>query len=339
VVWRPSLSSRLALQVSADAQSLAQHAVGVDEAYLVLRPDPLSAVRISGRAGLFFPPVSLEHDGSEWSLERTLTPSAIDTWIAEEVKVAGTEVTLRTTLAGHSTGITLAAFQGDDTSGALLYFRGWTFDDLRANLGGDFRLPPLPGLFVGKQAQDTQSIDDVDGRWGAYGRIDYALSQTLSVNLFAYDNNGSRTKVVDGQYAWGTRFVQAAARWTPADSVEVLAQAMTGETEMGKPLNGQFPADIGFAAGYVLVTDTLPNGSASLRLEQFSIADHTFKTLYNSAESGWAATAAWTQPLSRRTEVVLEGVFERSDRPDRIRFGMSPLQTSVQGRTAIRAAF
>ena len=113
---------------------------------------------------------------------------------------------------------------------------------------------------------------------------------------------------------------------------------MTGETEMGRPVNSQYPADIGFAAAYILVTDTLPNGSATIRLDQFSIADRTFKALYNSAESGWAATAAWTQPLSRRTEVVLEGVFERSDRPDRIRFGMSPLQTSLQGRIAIRAA-
>nr|QQZ51347.1 hypothetical protein JKL49_10000 [Phenylobacterium glaciei] len=101
VAWRGNLTSRVGALVSVDAQSDVAPVAGVSEAYLTLRPDPGAAVRISGRAGVFFPPVSLEHDGSEWSLSRTLTPSAINSWVAEEVKVAGVELTARGAVAGH----------------------------------------------------------------------------------------------------------------------------------------------------------------------------------------------------------------------------------------------
>lgn len=64
--------------------------------------------------------------------------------------------------------------QGNDTSGALLTFRGWALHDLRANLDGTFDLPTVPTMFAGKQAQATRPIDKVDGRWSGYARLDYA---------------------------------------------------------------------------------------------------------------------------------------------------------------------
>jgi hypothetical protein len=117
---------------SVDLQPLANSVVGLDEAYVTYRPEPTDAVNVSARAGLFFPPASLEHDGPDWSLSRTLTPSAINSWIAEEVKVAGVEATLHTALASRPVSLTLAAFEGDETAGALLAYRGWALHDLRA---------------------------------------------------------------------------------------------------------------------------------------------------------------------------------------------------------------
>jgi len=339
MAWRGSFSERIGALVSADAQSLANRAVGLDEAYVTLRPAPGAALRLSGRAGLFFPPASLEHDGTEWSLARSLTPSAIDSWIAEEVKVAGAEVTLRGAVAGHPIGATVAAFQGNDTSGALLTFRGWALHDLRANLGGTFKLPTVPAMFSGKQAQATRPVDEVDGRWGGYVRLDYAPSQTLALSLFGYDNNGDRTTVTNGQYAWRTRFAQVAARWTPDANTEVLVQAMTGETAMGVAVNGREPADVGFAAAYGLVSRTLKTGTATVRLDQFSVSDRTFKALDNNAEHGWAATAAWSLAVREGSEIVLEAVAVHSVRQDRSRFGEAARQDSVRGRAAFRTSF
>ena len=130
-----------------------------------------------------------------------------------------------------------------------------------------------------------------------------------------------------------------AARWAPDAKTEVLAQVMTGETAMGVAVGRLEPADIGFAAGYVLVSRSTAHGVATARLDQFSVSDRTFKALDNNAEHGWAATGAWSRPLSERSEIVVEGVFTHSTRPDRSRFGLSPTQESLQGRTAFRMNF
>lgn len=339
VAWRPVLPGRFGIAVSADEQSLASSVVGLDEAYITFRPQPDDALNISGRVGLFFPPASLEHDGSDWSLSRALTPSAINSWIAEEVKIAGAEATLHTAFLDRPLNLTVAGFEGDQTSGALLAFRGWALDDLRATLGGTFDLPPTPPMFIGRQAGKTDSIDEVDGRVGAYGKVGYALHDNVEVDLFAYDNNGSITALKDGQYAWRTRFAQASFHWTPGQNTEVLAQAMTGDTLMGIAVDGQTPINIGFAAAYVLVSQTTPAGIATFRVDQFSISDHTFKALDNNAEAGWAGTADWAMRLSERSQLVFEGIWLSSNHADRTRLGELPNQQSVEARAALRMRF
>jgi hypothetical protein len=339
VAWRGRLSDRLGTLVSVDAQSLADPVIGLDEAYLTLRASPADAVQFSGRAGLFFPPVSLEHDGSEWALSDTLTPSAINTWIAEEVKVAGVEVTLRGSFAKRPASLTAAAFQGNDTSGALMAFRGWAMHDLRATLGGTFGLPTVPAMFAGKQAPSTRPVDEIDGRWGGYSRAEIALRDNLKISLFAYDNNGDRTTVIDGQYAWRTRFAQSALRWTPGSKTQILVQAMTGETSMGVAVGGLEPADVGFSAAYVLLSRDLTNSTAAVRIDQFSVSDRTFKASDNNAEHGWAGTLAWRAPVSARSEILFEAIGSHGVRRDRARFGVAPAQDSAQIRAAFRAAF
>lgn len=339
IAWRPSLGGRIGALVSADVQSALSPRIGLDEAYLTLRPSPGAARRLSGRAGLFFPPVSLEHDGSEWSLSRSITPSAINSWVAEEVKTAGLELTARTTAIGRPMGLTVAAFQGNDTSGTLLAFRGWALHDLRATWNGALPLPPIPGMFAGKQATRTRPVDEVDGRWGAYGRFDVKPVDGLDVSLLAYDNNGDRTTLVNGQYAWRTRFVQAGARWSPDARTEILIQAMQGETGMGPRTQGLTPADVGFQSAFILMSRDMGTGAITTRLEQFSTDDRSFKDLDNNAEHGWAATLAWTRPLRETLDLVVEGVFVTSDRPDRVRLGEDRRQDNLRLTTALRASF
>ena len=64
-------------------------APGLSEAYLVFKPTPAGDTRYSVRAGLFYPPVSQEHQGPAWIDADMITPSAINSWIGEEVKVVG----------------------------------------------------------------------------------------------------------------------------------------------------------------------------------------------------------------------------------------------------------
>jgi hypothetical protein len=339
LVWRANFTQRLGATVTLDAQTGTDPAAGLDEAYLTWRAAPQDELRLFARAGLFFPPVSLEHDGSDWSLTHTLTPSAINSWIAEEVKVAGLEATVRGAVAGMPAAATVAAFRGNDTAGTLLAFRGWALHDRRATLGATFGLPTLPAMFVGAQSTSTRPVDEVDGRWGGYARLDLAPAEGLSLNLFGYDNHGDRLSVVDGQYAWRTRFAQTSASWRVDDRLLVMGQAMIGESTMGARMAGLKPANVGFASAYVLVSRDLPLGAATARIDRFSVSDRTFKQFDNNAEQGWAATLAWTASVTPQSQLVLEGTAARSMRRDRERFGLNPRQNSLQTRIAVRTVF
>jgi hypothetical protein len=339
IVWAGDLSERIRAVASIDMGSDNQPVLGLGELYLKFRPDLVDAWKVSGRAGQFFPPVSLEHDGADWSLSRTLTPSAVNTWIAEEVKTIGVEASLRGAIGDQPVSFTAAAFAGNDTSGALLAFRGWALHDVRATVGGTFALPEMPAMFEGTQAARTRPVDEVDGRIGGYGQFEWAPSDTLSVSLFAYDNNGDETSLEDGHYAWRTRFAQAALHWDVYEGAEILVQAMTGETRMGGRVGGQSPANVGFIAAYGLLSQNLWIGTATVRLDYFAVSDRSFKDLDNNAENGWSASLAWVQPVRDRTDLVLEGIVASSERPDRMRFGLNRDQTSAQARVALRTGF
>lgn len=339
VVWAGDLSERIRAVASIDIGSDTRPAAGLGELYLKLRPDLVDAWKVSGRAGLFFPPVSLEHDGDDWSLSRTLTPSAVNTWIAEEVKTTGVEASLRGAIGDQPISFTAAAFVGNDTSGALLAFRGWALHDVRATVGGTFALPEVPAMFAAQQADRTRPVGEVDGRIGSYGQVEWSPSDTISLSLFAYDNNGDETSLEDGQYAWRTRFSQAAIHWDAYEGGEVLVQAMTGETRMGGRIGSQSPADVGFVAAYGLLAQDIGEGTATLRLDYFAVSDRSFKDLDNNAENGWSASMSWVQPVLDRTDLLLEGIVAASERPDRMRFGLDRDQTSAQARVALRSGF
>jgi hypothetical protein len=96
---------------------------------------------------------------------------------------------------------------------------------------------------------------------------------------------------------------------------------------------------VGFESAFILLSRDLAAGAITLRLEQFSTDDRSFKARDNNAEHGWGATAAWTQPLGDTLALVVEGVFVTSDRPDRVRLNDDRRQDDLRLATALRATF
>ena len=123
---------------------------GLSQAYLSFRPmRSSSGTAFSARAGLMWPPVSLEHEGADWHVADSITPSAINSWIGEEVRPVAVEGTLRPRLGEHRLRVTAAIFAANDTSGTLLTFRGWALHD-RTTLAFNRRpLPPLDHEIAG----------------------------------------------------------------------------------------------------------------------------------------------------------------------------------------------
>ena len=140
-IWQPRFGWALTGTISAVAQDKDGVEAGLSEAYLSYKPLGGGPVKLSARAGLMWPPVSLEHSGSDWIVTDTITPSAINSWIGEEVKVVGFEGSIAGTLGEHRLTATAALFDVNDTAGALLAFRGWALHDIKALA---FQSQPLP---------------------------------------------------------------------------------------------------------------------------------------------------------------------------------------------------
>jgi hypothetical protein len=338
IAWRPDIADRVSTHFSLALQSSVRGVVGLDEAYVRLRRDPDATIGLSGRAGLFFPPASLEHDGAEWTTHYTLTPSAIGSWIAEEVKVLGAQLTVHAAVADRPVNLTVAAFGANDTAGALLTFRGWALHDIRAAAGQTLPLPPITPMFT-EQASRTRPVAEVDGRIGGYGRLEVALSDALSVSAMVYANRGDPTALRRGQYAWKTRFVTVGASLRTAGDTAILAQVMVGTSVMGLDPARRAVTDVSFSAGYVLVSKPLRTGSLTGRIDLFAVDDRSFLDLENNRERGAAATGAWVMPLSGATELVTEVQAVWSDRAARARLGLRADQVDVQSRVAVRARF
>lgn len=338
VAWRPDITDHVSTHISLALQSSVRGVVGIDEAYVRLRRDPEAPIGVSARAGLFFSPASLEHDGAEWTTHYTLTPSAIGSWIAEEVKVFGVEIALHKSVAGRPASLTVAAFGANDTAGALLTFRGWALDDLRATVGQTLPLPPITPVFF-EQAPRTRPVVEVDGRVGGYGKAQIAVSDALSLTAMVYTNRGDPAALRNGQYAWNTRFATLGANLRTSGDTTVLAQVLVGTSRMGLDADKQAVTDVSFRSGYILISTPLRAGSLTGRVDAFAVDDHSFLDLMDNREKGTAVTGAWTTQLSSATEMVAEVLAVWSDRPARALVGVRADQVDVQTKFAVRARF
>ena len=63
-----------------------KNTIDMVEAFINYDPVSTSRWRFHAKAGMFFPPISLEHGDIAWTSPYSLTPSAINTWVGEEVK-------------------------------------------------------------------------------------------------------------------------------------------------------------------------------------------------------------------------------------------------------------
>src|SRR5207248_11116308 len=98
------------------------------------RPPPPGVLEATGRyqpissrdclwsinLGAFFPPISLENESTGWTSPWTLTPSAINSWVGDELRTIGAETSLLWRYQGGEAGLLGAVYGANDPAGALL---------------------------------------------------------------------------------------------------------------------------------------------------------------------------------------------------------------------------
>src|SRR3954449_6279621 len=237
LVWQPQFTWSLFAVIVGSLEGGDRTEAGLSQAYLSFKPMRGSKVAFSARAGPLFPPVSLEHEGADWHVKDSITPSAINSWIGEEVRPLAAEATVTASLGAHRLRATAALIAANDTSGTLLTFRGWALHDRTTLAFNRQPLPPLGSDVAGYQAPFTHPLLDVGPgfahRPGYYAKLSWQPPVPIRFELFRYDNGADPEAVnSDLEWGWHTRFNSAGMVADLGSGTELKAQALQGRTRM-----------------------------------------------------------------------------------------------------------
>lgn len=193
------------------------------------------ADRLRIRAGMFFLPTSRENSGPMWSSPYSMSFSAINTWIGEEVRPIGLDLDYRIE-APVRVSIGATAFGGNDTMGTLVGWRGWAMHDRLTVYDEVLPLPDLWSLdaaFPNQRKGTTPFRDDLDGEIGWSGRIRIEDPERWTIQYARVDNRGDRARYLD-EYSWETDFHLVGLELRPRPELTFAGEYLTGYTAMGR---------------------------------------------------------------------------------------------------------
>jgi hypothetical protein len=312
-------------------------ALDVLEAYARYQPIATTGFLWSSKLGAFFPPISLENEGVGWRSPWTLTPSAINTWVGEELRTLGLESTVERRTKTGALGVTFAVYGWNDQAGTLLADRGWTMDDRPAGLFDKERLPDaLARQFHHAGPLYDGSFKEVDDQPGWYAGLSWRENGLGRVNFLHYDNRGDPSAVRDGIVGWRTTFDSVGVE-ADLDEFVVLSQAMAGETEIAfSPASRTLTK---FQSAYLLVGRYFGDWTAAARLDYFATQDDNPPSSFDLSEHGNAATVALSWRPQRWLRLTGELLRLDSYRSQRTQVGLDAHAVETQLQLSVRASF
>jgi len=280
----------------------------------------------SVKAGAFFPTISLENDDLGWASPYTLTPSAINSWIGDELRTIGSEATLR-----WKTGYGVVSLIGaltccNDQAGVLIADRGWAMDDRPFGLFERERIPdqtlrifraPVPGR--------TGMFDEIDGHVGWYGGATWQLPGIVKLSATRYENEGQPDAVSTRDQAWDTKFWNFGAR-TQFGPLVVIAQQMSGFTDI---VSRGAHNSTKFESGFLLASYDVDAWRVSLREDLFQTR-RLRATNYNWNEDGTATTGAISWSGLDGVRLMAEIIAINSRRGEYVPAGMGYNRHDIQ---------
>lgn len=317
------------------------------EAYLEWRPIPRSANRFQLKAGAFYPRISLENSDHGWSSPYTLSSSAINTWVGEELRAYGAEflVARRPESLGrrHKFSVHASMFYNNDTAGGLIAWKGWSVHDRQSRLGDQVPLPPIPmiqpGMWFDEQDPFITPSLEIDDTYGYYMGGEWSFNNRFMMRVTRYDNRTDPFGYEDGQFAWETAFDQLGIKATLPGDVGLIAQWMDGYTVWGRLTNGIYAVDVGFESRFVLLTRSFNRHRISARYDHFEISEKDQNPLDENSENGHVWTVSYRYAISQNLTVAAEWLEIVSDRPAWAYFGLAEEKSERQLQLTLRMRF
>src|ERR1051326_741864 len=271
--WRPlaGFGAHVHLLARDDAGESHRGHVGVVGVYveknLNVRSDRARIV-----AGAFFLPTSRENIDSLWETPYTLTPSALNSWLGEELRPIGVDASYRhtTTKAGTFTG-GATAFIGNDTFGELLISRGWALHDLWTLLGE--HVESRPGHYTSVSAENDDRIGwSARAKWNNdNGAIQLTRIHNRSEALRQGElfDGATRFNIVGADYTWRDWTIAGEDGWGTTAIVTA---------------RGRFSSEI--AAAYLLLSRrVIKKIRVSVRADEYKVRD--------TSENAYTAALLW----------------------------------------------
>jgi opacity protein-like surface antigen len=310
--------------------------VDLTEAYLQFRPYPFSGYRFRLKAGAFHAPISLENRASGWESPYTVSYSAINTWLGEELRTVGIEGQLDWlgTRAGHGFDLALtgAVFGWDDAAGVVVATRGFALSDRQTTLFGRV------GARDSSPLRAVELFHEVDGRPGFYVGLEGKYFDRVVFRALHYDNRADAEAFDTSSHAhaWKTRFNSVGLRTESAGGWTVIAQWLDGETYIGEEDEDElygWP----FRARFVLLSRQMHDHRLSIRYDSFAVDSESDEGA--GAQRGHAWTAGYVFEPNARWKFTLEWLRVTSDTANRaLLLGAPRVATETQVQLAVRFA-
>lgn len=301
LLYSRQLGSTVSFETVIDAVNGGTSGIDVTEAFVNWQPVPRSPFRHKLRAGIFYPPLSLENNGPGWASPYTTSFSAINTWVGEELRTIGTEWSVERSIGPRARkrhGRFIAAvYYANDPAGAILSWRGWAIHSRQSRLGDAIELPTLPqvqpdGMFHA-QALATEAFVETDHAPGYYYGAEWQQGERFLLTAMHYDNHADPNSLKDGHYGWTTRFDHLGIKAELPAALGLIVQWMDGTTVMGPFLGGARVVDNAFESWFALLTRTHGQHRWSVRYDDFAVSDLDIVPLDDNNETGDAWTVAY----------------------------------------------
>jgi len=312
-------------------------AVDLLESYARYRPVDNASWQWTTKLGAFFPPISLENEGIAWTSPWTLTPSAINTWIGEELRTIGGETTGEWRFDRGALQATGSLFGWNGAAGTLLEDRGWALGDSPSGLFDKVRLPDVVATRLGDPTPYvSDSFIQIGDSPGWYAGLTGLANGIGKLGVLRYDNRADPTAFRHGQVGWRTKFWSAGAE-IDIDEIVLLSQAMSGSTEIDPTPTFRSVTD--FRSAYLLAGRYFGNVTVAARVEFFDTHNQAPSYAANLSEHGHAGTLAVSWRPVHWLRFTAEALRVDSYRHDRINAGLAPRAVENQFQLNARAFF
>jgi hypothetical protein len=318
-----SFASGVSYNVVANYYQLGEQNLGFSQAQISYKPLSNKGIKWRARAGFFYPKMSLENVDTGWLSPFTSTHSAINSWIGEELRTPGLELTLyspgRAINSAFSWSVHGAAFKANEPLGTLISWRGFAMHD-RQSLNND-RVPfaPYPSV-VDRDAiwapNYVEPFHEFDGHVGFYvgAHVDYYTQSNL--RYYYYDNQADPMAVnAERLYGWRTEFHSLALQHKVTPNTRLIGQWMSGSTVMGYRF-----VYVDFDAWYLMLSHKHKAHRFSLRVDEFKVREDDQLTFDPNNSAGRGYTIAWRYDLDKNWQVGIEQHFNKNSADNRLQF-------------------